>query len=217
MRILALEFSAPIRSVAVAVDGQVRGQAAEQSGRETHAFALIRSALQQAGLSRDEVECIAVGLGPGSYAGVRIAIAMAQGWQIASGMRLLGISSAEAVAAQAGQRGSPDVRVALDAQRHEIFGARYDASVFERPRLIEPFHLLSATEREEWEKRGGIFRMDLLPGAKTPGGIALPPQAGCLARLAAHHVDFVRAGRLEPIYVRPAEFVKATAPKFGAV
>lgn len=206
-----------MRSVAVAVDGQVRGQAAEQSGRETHAFALISSALQQAGLSRDEIDCIAVGLGPGSYAGVRIAIAIAQGWQIARGIQLLGISSAEAVAAQAGQLGSPDVRVVLDAQRHELYGARYDASVFDRPRLVEPFHLLSAAERAEWEQGGGILRMDLLPEAETSGGIALPPQADFLARLAAHHIDFVPAGRLEPIYVRPAEFVKATAPKFGAL
>src|SRR3954462_262666 len=118
MKILALEFSSSIRSVAVAVEGKVRGQAAEQGARQTRPFVLIDSALQGAGVSRNEIECVAVGLGPGRYAGIRIAIAIAQGWQIANGVKLLGISSADAVAAHAGRLGSTDVRVALDAQRN---------------------------------------------------------------------------------------------------
>src|ERR1041384_1796484 len=64
MKILALEFSSSQRSVAVAVDGAVRGHAFEQGGRETHAFALIDSALQQARVAREEIECVAVGIGP---------------------------------------------------------------------------------------------------------------------------------------------------------
>ena len=217
MKILALEFSSPLRSVAVAVDGQVCGQAGEQSGRETHAFALISSALQQAGLSRDGIECIAVGLGPGSYAGIRIAIAIAQGWQLARGVKLLGISSADVVAAQAGQFGSANVRVAIDAQRNELYAAQYDASVFEQPMLVGPFRLLTDGERAEWEKCGAFFRMDLLPQAETPKGVGLPPQADFLARLAAYHIDFVPGERLEPIYVRPAEFVRAAPPKFDSL
>src|SRR5258708_1278026 len=106
MKILALEFSSPIRSVAVCAGGRWRGQAGEPGGGGKHPFALIDSALERAGVSRDEIECVAVGLGPGSYAGIRIAIAIAQGWQLANGVRLLGISSAEVVAAHAGQLGS---------------------------------------------------------------------------------------------------------------
>ena len=44
---------------------------------------------------------IAVGLGPGSYTGIRAAIAVAQGWQLARGIKLLGINSVECLAAQA--------------------------------------------------------------------------------------------------------------------
>ena len=117
MKILALEFSSPRRSVAVAVEGVTRGTAAEAGGRTTHAFAMIDSALAQAGWQREEIDCLAVGTGPGSYAGIRIAIAIAQGWQIARGVKLLGISSAEAVAARAGQSGRTNVHIGLDAQR----------------------------------------------------------------------------------------------------
>lgn len=216
MKILALEFSSPVRSVAVAVNGEIRGEAAEQSGRQTHAFALISAALQQANVSRDEIECIAVGVGPGSYAGVRIAIALAQGWQIARRrVRLLGISSAEAVAAQAGYSGTTDVRVVLDAQRDQFFSARYDASAFDRPRLVEPFHLLTAAEQVESQGGSTMFRMDLLPHAKTSVGMALPPRADFLARLAAQRVDCVAPECLAPIYVREAEFVKAAAPRLS--
>ena len=62
---------------------------------------MIESALRQAGLEREEIECIAVGLGPGSYTGIRAAIALAQGWQLARGVKLLGVSSAECLATQA--------------------------------------------------------------------------------------------------------------------
>src|SRR4051794_5781811 len=105
MKILALEFSSPVRSVAVGGDVAKRGYAEESGSRETKPFTLIDAALAQAKISRQEIECIAVGLGPGSYAGIRIAIAIAQGWQLARGVKLLGISSAEVVAAHAGQFG----------------------------------------------------------------------------------------------------------------
>src|SRR4051794_23641679 len=85
MKILALEFSSPVRSVAVGGDVPKHGYAEEGGSRETKPFALINAALAQAEISREEIHCIAVGLGPGSYAGIRIAIAIAQGWQLARG------------------------------------------------------------------------------------------------------------------------------------
>ena len=49
-----------------------------------HAFGLVEDALRQAQLDRAQIECLAIGLGPGSYNGMRLAIAVAQGWQLAS-------------------------------------------------------------------------------------------------------------------------------------
>ena len=77
MKILAVEFSSERRSVAVLAEGRVLGCAAETGGRTARAFSLIESALREARLEREDIECVAVGLGPGSYAGIRAAIALA--------------------------------------------------------------------------------------------------------------------------------------------
>ena len=72
---------------------------------------------------------IAVGLGPGSYTGIRVAISMAQGWQLARGVKLLGVSSAECLAAQAqAEKIFGRVNVVIDAQRNEFYLATYEIS-----------------------------------------------------------------------------------------
>src|SRR5215203_4547986 len=88
MKILALEFSSQERSVAIfekppGGSSRLCGSALEKGGRSTNPFALVEQALQNARMEREEIDCIAVGLGPGSYTGIRSAIALAQGWQLA--------------------------------------------------------------------------------------------------------------------------------------
>src|ERR1700744_507167 len=95
MTILALEFSSEQRSVALARDGQLLAETHEIGGRATNAFSLIEKILAEARLERDAITAVAVGLGPGSYTGIRAAIAMAQGWQLARNIRLIGVSSVE--------------------------------------------------------------------------------------------------------------------------
>jgi tRNA threonylcarbamoyladenosine biosynthesis protein TsaB len=136
MKILALEFSSDRRSVAVAVDGAVRGQASEAGGRESHPFRLIEQALREAGLPREAIEVIAVGLGPGSYNGVRSAIAVAQGWQFARLVQLIGLSSVACLATRAQAQGIRGVvSCVVDAQRGEFYLASY---AIDAPALDEP-------------------------------------------------------------------------------
>src|SRR5262245_2062320 len=104
MKTLAIEFSTDQRSVAVLVGEDVRGTAAESSTRDTHAFALIEQALKQAEVKREEIECIAIGTGPGSYTGIRAAIAIAQGWQLARPIQLAGVSTVENLIFEAQQK-----------------------------------------------------------------------------------------------------------------
>ncbi|HXE43306.1 MAG TPA: tRNA (adenosine(37)-N6)-threonylcarbamoyltransferase complex dimerization subunit type 1 TsaB, partial [Candidatus Baltobacteraceae bacterium] len=94
MSILAIEFSSEQRSVAV-MRGDSVFEAVETGGRSTAAFAMIEKVLADAKIEREEIETIAVGLGPGSYTGIRAAIAIAQGWQLAREIKLIGISSVE--------------------------------------------------------------------------------------------------------------------------
>src|SRR5713101_2377629 len=101
MKILAVEFSSPQRSVAVLNGGDETAPIAEvieTSARGPEMIGLIEQALRHFGIEREQIECLAIGLGPGSYTGIRSAIALAQGWQLASrpgGIKLLGISSIE--------------------------------------------------------------------------------------------------------------------------
>ena len=217
MKILAVEFSSEQRSVAI-VDSsngaaaQVRGSALEKGGRTAHAFALIEQILQQAKMEREEIDCIAVGLGPGSYTGIRGAIALAQGWQLAREIKLVGVSSVECLAAQVfacGTRGRANFIV--DAQRNEFYLAAYqiDTNGFSE---IEPLHLVTFAEVE---KRIVEKQFVFGPGAARlfPGAQDLFPDAATLGQLADEKTDFVSGEKLEPIYLREVSFVKAPPPR----
>ena len=130
MTILALEFSSAQRSVALARDGRVLASAMEAGGyRVTNAFALIEQVLASAKVARGDIGVIAVGLGPGSYTGIRAAIAIAQGWQLAAGVKLLGVGSADCLAAQAqAEKIFGRVNGVIDAQRGEFYLAGWEIS-----------------------------------------------------------------------------------------
>jgi tRNA A37 threonylcarbamoyladenosine modification protein TsaB len=114
------------------------------------------------------------------------------------------------VAAHAGQPGAAEsVFVGLEARPGELYLAEYDATVFEQPRLIKPFRLLTETERPEFERGRRLFRMDWSPEKESPDGVAFPPEADYLALLAAPRTNFVAGHDLEPIYLREVQFVKA--------
>jgi tRNA threonylcarbamoyladenosine biosynthesis protein TsaB len=116
MKILAVEFSSERRSVAVVENGRVLGEAFEMGGRA--AIELVEKALAAAKVEREQIDGVAIGIGPGSYTGIRGAISLAQGWQLARDVKLIGISSAECIAAQAQQdKLFGNVAVVVDAQR----------------------------------------------------------------------------------------------------
>jgi tRNA threonylcarbamoyl adenosine modification protein YeaZ len=213
MKILALEFSSPQRSVAV-VHGRADagplclGEAIETGGRSTNALGLVEDALRQAQLDRAQIECLAIGLGPGSYNGMRLAIALAQGWQLARPVKLLGISSAECLAAQAQAEGIfGRVEIVIDAQRNELYLAGYDLGPQAR-REIEPLRLATLAEAQARQQAGAT-----LIGPEVakwfPAGRVLFPRAATLGQLARDRTDFVAGERMEPIYLRETRFVKA--------
>jgi tRNA threonylcarbamoyladenosine biosynthesis protein TsaB len=202
MTILALEFSSAQRSVALARGGVLLAEASETGGRGTEAFALIEKILAPAKIAREEIQAIAVGLGPGSYTGIRAAIAVAQGWQLARGIKLLGISSVEALAAEAQARKIfGRVNVVVDAQRGEFYRARWEISAASRIE-ISPLKIVAAAEMAALANAGEIC---VGPDAAT----VLWPRAARLAELAAGRTDFVAGESLQPIYLRETSFVKA--------
>lgn len=80
----------------------------------------------EAGVVRGDIACVAVGRGPGSFTGVRIALATAKGIASALEVGLVGLSSLDAVAWgawAAGERG--EAVVVADAMRREVYPVRY--------------------------------------------------------------------------------------------
>jgi tRNA threonylcarbamoyladenosine biosynthesis protein TsaB len=213
MKILAIEFSSRQRSVAALAEGRVLCVVTETATRATPAFELIARALADARLEREEIECLAIGIGPGSYTGIRFAIALAQGWQLARpSVKLLGISSADCLAAEARERGSSGrVNVVIDAQRGELYLAWYEIGEagFE---LVEPLKLATMEEARSRAQSG-----EPMVGPEADrwfdGGRVLFPSAAFLGRLVSQRQDFVAGNKLEPIYLRETNFVKAPPPR----
>jgi tRNA threonylcarbamoyl adenosine modification protein YeaZ len=209
MKILAAEFSSELRSVALVEAGQVLARAAESGGRNTRAFALIQAALRDAGWEREAIECIAIGLGPGSYAGIRAGIALAQGWQLAREVRVLGVGSVECLAAQGhaeGMRGK--LHFLIDAQRNEFYCAR--AELDGEPR-VEPLRLITLEEARALPDHTLIVEPALLK--LFPQARPMCSDAAALGKLAAGRSDFISADKLEPVYLRETSFVKAPPPR----
>jgi tRNA threonylcarbamoyladenosine biosynthesis protein TsaB len=212
MMILALEFSSALRSVALARDGVVLAEAAEAGERGTNEFGLIEKVLASANIRRTEIECLAVGLGPGSYAGIRVALAIAQGWQLARGVKLLGISSVECLAAQAqAEMIFGRVNAVIDAQRGEFYLATCEISAAGLEE-IAPLKIVAAMEVES---RAGAGEILIGPQVTRwfPSGTTLFPSATMLSKLAARRNHFSDGGQLTPIYLRATNFVKAPPPR----
>lgn len=205
MKILAIEFSSDHRSVAVLDGAQLLAEQTVTEGRDTAAVALIESALGQAAVGRTEIDCIAVGIGPGSYTGIRAAIALTQGWQLALAVKVLGVDSLEALAngeQAAGRRG--EITLAVDAQRGEFYLAKYEL-VDEGIRNVEPMHL---AKRAEYEVLLAAGQPVIGPGMGDNF-----PAAEHVGRLAAERNYFVEASELSPVYLRQVDFVKAPPPR----
>jgi tRNA threonylcarbamoyladenosine biosynthesis protein TsaB len=212
MIVLALEFSSAQRSVALARAGRVLAEAAEIGERGTNAFGLIEKVLASAKIGREEIECLAVGLGPGSYTGIRVALSIAQGWQLATGLKLLGIGSVEILAAQAqAEKMFGRVNAVIDAQRGEFYLATFEISA-DGVREIAPLKIVAAAEVESRLHAG-----EIVIGPEVTRWFAegknLFPQAAMLAELAARRGDFTAGEKLEPVYLREPNFLKVSAQR----
>jgi len=216
MKVLALEFSSPQRSVAVLDPATGRRFEAVDTtvGPAMKPFALIEAALQQAGLEREQIECIALGLGPGSYTGVRAAIAVGQGWQLARGVKLTGVSSVRCLANQAAADGlTGKFQVVIDAQRGEFYLAGYEVAGG-KLREISPLQIVPMEPLRESERNHG-----LLIGPEVTRwfstGRQVFPRAITLAQLALEQNEFACGQRLEPVYLRETTFAKAPPPRIS--
>jgi len=139
-------------------------------------------------------DTIIVGLGPGSYAGTRIAISAAIGAQVASRARLTGFPSISAM-----ECGAHEYSVIGDARRKSLFFARVRSN-----NLVEGPSLFSESELKlklnAIESSVPVFTSDLLPQFDRVE--VRYPSALVLAKLAREAHRSFSLPPLEPIYLR---------------
>jgi tRNA threonylcarbamoyladenosine biosynthesis protein TsaB len=203
MKILALDFSTLRRSAAIieslGAEVRVLSSVTQEAQRAGSPFPLISQALGD--IPAEEIDAIAIGLGPGSYTGIRSSLAIAQGWNLARNIPTAGVSSAEAIAFSAIEKGlRGEAEVVIDAQRGEIYSAIYNLTSFS---LVRPLKILSAPETN----------LLIGPEAKrwSVEGIVIEPIASAIGILAGRANHFGPPENLEAIYLREPSFVKAPA------
>jgi tRNA threonylcarbamoyl adenosine modification protein YeaZ len=147
-------------------------------------------------------DTLIVGLGPGSYAGTRIAISTAIGLHLASQARLIGFPSICAIGCDA-----PEYFVIGDARRNSFFYARVcDRNLAEGPTLTSEAEL--RTKLDKLDRSMPVFATEKLP--QFDRAELCYPAAKMLAQLAADATrTFVRPP-LEPMYLREPHI---TSPK----
>lgn len=126
MKILAIDSSAVTAGCAVACDGKIRSSAFADTGL-THSQTLMKlasHALDGAGLTVGDVDCVAVACGPGSFTGVRIGVAAAKGLAFANGKKCAAVSTLEAIAYGALGLGGCCCAV-MDARRSQVYNALF--------------------------------------------------------------------------------------------
>lgn len=101
MKILALDAALGGFSAALDVDGTVHVDASGKQDALEHGLARVAALLERERLRLSDLDRIAVGLGPGSFTGVRIAVSYAKSLAYGSGLPLVGISSYDALEPEA--------------------------------------------------------------------------------------------------------------------
>ena len=123
---MGLDASTMVGSVALVTDGVVEGEYTLKVKR-THSERLlpaVERVLEDAELTFRDVDAIAVAIGPGSFTGLRIALATAKGLAYAAGLPVIGVGTLDALAAP--WRWFPGLIVPMiDARRGEVYAAIY--------------------------------------------------------------------------------------------
>jgi tRNA threonylcarbamoyladenosine biosynthesis protein TsaB len=216
MRLLALETSSEIGSVALASGAQVIERTIPTPREQTQlVLPHIDALLADAGVRLRDLDGITFGRGPGSFTGLRVAAAVAQGLAVAADLALLPVSSLAALA-QCGWRcaGLERTLVGVDAHMGEMYWAAFnvrdgvaelaDAERLSAPRDVRPFH------GEPWAAIGNAFARyrDVLAGVLA-GALVCEPELVPAARdllpfarrdLAAGRA--VTAAEALPVYLR---------------
>jgi tRNA threonylcarbamoyl adenosine modification protein YeaZ len=214
--ILAIETGSRSCSVVVYADAHDVPAVEHETTDHGHATLLmpmIERALQKAGCAYADLSRVAVAVGPGSFTGLRVGLAAAQGIGLAAGIPVVGISSFLTVARGIeSERDGRRVFVLLDSRREEPFLAEIDERLqFAQPPSVVGLDALDAILAParpliiagdapaigRYSTQGGIRLMQIVPNALSVAALAADPE---------HRYDLPP----KPVYIRAPD---VTMPK----
>lgn len=227
-RVLAFDTSATVTSVAVCDGSRVLAEDDSVSG-DRHAELLlprVQRCLAQSGLTLGDIDLIGVGIGPGSFTGVRVGVATAKGFGLSLQKPVCGVVSLAALAQAAAGAAARDgewLAPLLDAFKGEVFGALYRVTPQGVLLELEPFHAAPAAALARISAAVGSHPLTLF-GAGLRRYAAefgeLPPDARLLepafdiprarfvaglAEQALARAEVVELAQLAPLYLRDSD------------
>lgn len=236
MRILAVDTSTPLLSLAVLARGEVRGYLLKKvdTTHSEHLLEAIDTVLALGETALGEIELLAVCRGPGAFSGIRIGIATVAGLALAGDIPVLPFVGFDLIAAQFScWRGT--VLALLDARRGQVYAACYHTDGGGGWRRRGDFVLCyPAALAQEHAGTGKpvlfagpgavVYREELAAAAGKDAAFAgLPagwPHLGGVGELAAvgaaEMVHPAAGGVIEPLYIRPPDAVSRRPAAAGA-
>lgn len=231
MKLLAFELATEACSVALWVDGEVHERFGIAPRRHAElALPWADAVLAEAGITRAQLDAVAVGRGPGAFTGVRLAIAIGQGIALALDRPVLPVSTLAALAvgvARAGGNHDPRrgaqaegaaqrVLASIDARMGEVYVGAFrvhdgDATLIGSEAVLAPEAVVLPDSDAGWlaagtgfAASGGALGTHLAAQLARIDPQALP-RAGDVARLAARmwlRGEAMAPERVEPAYLR---------------
>lgn len=225
MKVLGIETATHVQAVAL-LDGERLCEHHLMRVAYDHGSSLLANvdaAFEEPDFKKEDVELYAVGIGPGSFTGLRIGLATAKGLARAFEAPIVGVSTLAAIA-YTPARLNPEATVlaSIDARRREVYAGAYQ---FEDGRLVEvledravtPAKWLEQVEQKlsgpviqtgnGWENYDELRNWDRPQLDAIPTALA-PPSAVAVARLGRELFD-VQGGddlvNLQPNYIRPSD------------
>lgn len=214
MRLLLIDTALSLCTAAVFEDGTALAVRSEPmfKGHQERLAGFVRDVMAEAGTDFDGLDRIGVTTGPGSFTGLRVGLAFAQGFGVALGRPVVGISTLDALAASLDRVPAPagPVAAVIDARRGQIYARFWTGDVATGP--AEALSLAAAAVRiaalgpgVTLVGSGATLLADDIPAAVA---VALPgPSPEALARLVA--AADPRRAPPEPLYLRAPD---ATPP-----
>jgi len=209
--LLAFDTATPYVTVALH-DGEdvVAERRSEQRMKHGEQLApLIEQVLADAGIVRQDLTALAVGIGPGPFTGLRVGLVTARTLAFVLEIPVYGVCSLDIIAVEAALGAEPvgaDFVVATDARRKEVYLASYDdgGRRTDGPEVVRP---VDAATGVPVAGEGAVLYPEAFPHGHGP----VLPSAGWLARAVAE--ELAELHDPEPMYLRRPDAIAPGAPK----